>query len=130
MADINPDTSSTPSAIYLKDYRAPAFTVKSVELVFELDDDNTLVHSTLHMERNAAHGDNSAPLVLDGQELDLVSIILDGTRLEGSDYQLEEESLTIHQVFGQLIICQKNSFRLGSGRGFFDHIPVFRLSYK
>ena len=62
MADINPDTSTTPSAIYLKDYRPPAFNVKTVELVFELDDKTTLVHSTLQLERNADHGDNTAQL--------------------------------------------------------------------
>ncbi|MDH5443951.1 MAG: aminopeptidase N [Gammaproteobacteria bacterium] len=98
MADINPDTSTTPSAIYLKDYRPPAFKVNSVDLVFELDDDNTLVHSILQLERNAEHGDNSAPLVLDGQELELVSIAIDGESLAESAYVISNETLSIANV--------------------------------
>jgi len=98
MADINPDTSATPSAIYLKDYQVPACLVERVELVFELDDDDTLVHSLLKLKRNPACQDSHAALSLDGQELELVSIAIDGQALAATDYVLDKERLSIAKV--------------------------------
>lgn len=98
MADINPDTSATPSAIYLKDYNPPAFLMVSVELVFELDDDDTLVHSLLKLQRNPAFVDSNAALQLDGQELELVSIAIDGEVLPTSAYVIVKEKLSIADV--------------------------------
>ena len=98
MADINPDTSTTPSAIYLKDYLPPAFLLDSVDLVFELDDDNTLVHSHLKLTRNPDHADKQAALHLDGQELELVAITLNGVALEASAYRLDKEKLLISHL--------------------------------
>ena len=40
----------------------------------------------------------NGPLVLDGEKLELVSAALDGKQLEESDYDLDDTSLTIHEV--------------------------------
>ena len=98
MTDINPDTGTTPRAIYLKDYQPPAFLVETVDLVFELDDDNTLVHSVLKLQRNPAHADTTAALQLDGQQLELVSISLNTNKLDESLYRLDENRLIIETV--------------------------------
>ncbi len=98
MADINTDTSMTPRATYLKNYQPPAFLVESVEFVFELHEDDTLVHSLIKIKRNPASEDSRAALQLDGQDLELVSIAIDGQSLPDSTYTIETEKLLIADV--------------------------------
>ena len=81
-----------PQAIRLADYQPASFAIRNVELEFELFSDKTLVTSTLTIERTRA--DHSA-LVLDGQELTLLSVELDGLILDASDYQLTPDQLII-----------------------------------
>ncbi len=58
------------------DYKAPDFTVTSIDLSFDLSDDETRVVSTARYLRKTQ--DRKAPLVLDGEKLKLVSVALDG----------------------------------------------------
>ena len=62
------------------DYRPPAFLIDRVELEFDLDPDATWVVSTLAFRRNpkAVAEDATAPLVLDGEQQEDVSVTLDG----------------------------------------------------
>ena len=64
------------SVIHRADYRPPAFWIRHVDLVFDLDPASTLVASTMRIERNrtVAHG----PLRLHGQELTLLRVLVDG----------------------------------------------------
>ena len=86
-----------PKAIYLKDYRQPDYWIETTDLTFELNDDATLVTSRLQLVRNAA-AEASAPLVLAGQELELLSVSIDGQPLNSDDYLADDEQLTIHKV--------------------------------
>jgi aminopeptidase N len=70
----------TPRTIHLKDYSPPAFLVTHVELDVDIREDHALVRAKLQVRRN--HG--SGPLVLDGDELELVSVSLDGKPAEHS----------------------------------------------
>ena len=72
-----------PKTIYLKDYAPPAFRVEAVELDIDIREDHALVRAKLELRRNAP-----GPLVLDGDELELVSISV-------KDYELTPEKLTI-----------------------------------
>src|SRR4051812_6807204 len=72
-----------PKTIHLKDYSPPAFRVETVELDIDIRDDHALVRAKLELRRNAP-----GPLVLDGDELELVSISV-------KDYELTPEKLTI-----------------------------------
>ncbi|WP_373500546.1 aminopeptidase N [Desulfococcus sp.] len=90
----------TPQANYLKDYRPPAFLVDTVDLVFELKETDTTVTSTLALRRNppdAASPDapEKAPLVLDGRDMELVSVRMDGNALPPGGYQLDADTLTV-----------------------------------
>jgi len=101
MGDIGKDGASapaTPGATYLKDYTPPAYLVETAELDFELDPQTTHVRSRLRIHRNPAAPQGAAPLVLDGQDLELISLELDGHALQGGDYTVGEESLTIETV--------------------------------
>ncbi|WP_432719935.1 aminopeptidase N [Jeongeupia wiesaeckerbachi] len=81
-------------AIRRLDYTAPAYLIDRVDLSFELDDTATRVTSRLVLQRNAGTPAD-APLVLDGEALELEAIKLDGTPLTAADYTLSETALTI-----------------------------------
>ena len=70
-----------PNAIYLKDYQQPGYWIEQTDLTFELQAEYTLVTANLHVVRNAqVDGDGS--LRLDGQQLELISVAVDGLALE------------------------------------------------
>ncbi|MBL9102441.1 MAG: aminopeptidase N [Myxococcales bacterium] len=71
--------TASPSPIFRKDYRPPHFLVDRVDLRFELGESATLVHATLEVRR-APGAPQGAPLVLDGESLQLVAIAVDGKK--------------------------------------------------
>ena len=87
--------SEQPKTVYLKDYRAPDYLIDETHLTFELFEDHTLVHAQLVMRRNPAAGAGLPPLVLDGQQLELLELKLDDRLLGAADYRLDERSLTL-----------------------------------
>ena len=89
---------SDPKTIRLADYRAPAYLVDSVDLRFELGETGTDVQATLQLRRNPAAGAGPAPLVLDGQQLELLALALDGVPLPATRYQLDDAQLTVTDV--------------------------------
>ncbi|MDD2056120.1 aminopeptidase N [Pseudomonas sp. GD03860] len=84
-----------PQVIYLKDYQAPEYLIDETHLTFELFEDHSLVHAQLVMRRNPARGPGLPPLVLDGQQLELLSVALDDQALSAGDYQLDDSHLTL-----------------------------------
>ena len=87
-------SNKTPKTTYLKDYTPPAYRIPALDLRFELDEDFTLVHARLRVIRaEAAPG--GTPLVLDGRQLELLSLALDGMPLLAGDYRVEEDRLTL-----------------------------------
>ena len=90
-------TEVTPRPIYLKDYREPDFWIPKVALTFELGDEITRVQSVLTLERNA-NAAKDASLTLNGEQLKLVSVKIDGRALAATDYSLTEHSLTLKNL--------------------------------
>ena len=84
-----------PKMIYLKDYQAPEYLIDETHLTFELFEDHSLVHAQLVMRRNPERGPGLPPLVLDGQQLELLSVTLADQELSAGDYQLSENTLTL-----------------------------------
>ena len=82
-SDVNP-----PQPVRLAEYRPPAFLIDTVDLVFDLDASNTRVKSRLAIRRNPAAFDPTAPLQLDGEDLTLLSLALDGQPLGDNRDQL------------------------------------------
>lgn len=88
-----------PRTIYLKDYQAPAFLIDETQLRFELGEASTRVISRLQMRRNPLYADHaSVPLILDGQDMVLEKLMIDGRELSADEYQIEAESLTVHKL--------------------------------
>jgi aminopeptidase N len=82
--------------VRLSDYRSPDWLVKTVELDVSLDPAHTVVKAKLTLEPNPQAG-APAPLVLDGDELQLRSIKVDGETLAPDAYVTSPDGLTIPQ---------------------------------
>src|SRR5438309_9312049 len=80
-----------PKAIHLKDYSPPEFRIDSVDLDVDLRDDHARVRAKLQVRRNAGSG----PLVLDGEELQLISVSLEGKQPQ---YEVAAQKLTLRDV--------------------------------
>ena len=70
--------TDTPRPIYLKDYRPPEYLIPSVDLDIALAPHETRVRSRLKVRRNPKSGDGPAPLHLDGVQLHLDRLTIDG----------------------------------------------------
>ncbi len=87
-----PEAPPSPAhvAIRREDYRPPDWLVPDIGLDFDLELDRTRVCATLRVERN---GDHDRPLRLDGDEVKLLSVKVDGSdgkwRLEGTQLVVE-----------------------------------------
>ncbi len=79
------------TVIRREDYTAPAFWIRSVDLVFDLDPAKTIVASKLQIERNADAAPGQ-PLRLHGEGLTLLRCLADG------------ESVSFRHEDGQLLI--------------------------
>jgi aminopeptidase N len=90
-----------PVAVHLKDYRAPDYKVSEIALDFVLDPKATRVAARLRIARNGA---GAAPLVLNGEQLKLISVAIDGQALKPDEYRLEPELLVIPEVPQRFIL--------------------------
>jgi aminopeptidase N len=88
------DAPTTP--IRLDDYRPPAWRIAQVDLVFDLDAEATDVSARLELHPDPAQP--VAPLRLDGEELELLSIAVDDRALVPGDYTLDTGGITIHGI--------------------------------
>ncbi|MFG6138724.1 aminopeptidase N [Halomonas sp. B23F22_10] len=88
---------SEPQPIYLSDYRPPAYRVTHTELTFDLDPAATRVKARLHVERHPER-EAGEPLELDGEQLALKAIAIDGQPLGDDEYALTERGLRIERA--------------------------------
>ncbi len=78
---MNKPTDAAP-VIHLRDYRAPAWRVDRIDLVFDLDIDSSHVVSRLSLRR-----ERDEPVRLNGEGLELLSVRIDGRELDADEYQ-------------------------------------------
>lgn len=85
-----------PQVIYLKDYQQPDYWIESTDLQFELGEESTLVTARINFHLNKDKNHAALPaLILNGQDMVLVSVAIDGTELTADQYQLTDDSLTL-----------------------------------
>src|SRR5690606_17110812 len=80
------------------DYRPPAFLVDHVALEFDLDPARTRVRSRLSLRRNPDAAAEGASLVLNGEDLRLVDIRLDGEPLSPERWRLVPGGLVVDDL--------------------------------
>jgi aminopeptidase N len=85
--------TDTPQTIYRHDYTAPSFLVDTVELGFDLDPARTIVASRLTMTRNPASSERD--IVLNGENIELVALRMNGKTLGKRDYRIDANVLRI-----------------------------------
>ena len=86
------DPQQASPLIRLSDYRTPAWRVDTVELDFDLGIDTTEVSARLLLRRDPAQ---DSPLRLDGENLQLLSVTLDGRQLDAHEYRHADNLLEV-----------------------------------
>jgi aminopeptidase N len=92
------ENAAGPQVKRLADYAPPVFLIDTVDLDFDLRDGETKVTSVLKGRRNPASDDTSDVLELDGTELRLLSVALDGAAVPESGYRVEGDKLYLSGV--------------------------------
>jgi aminopeptidase N len=100
-------SDSKPKTVLRSDYRPTDYLIDEVDLHFDLGEQETIVTSRLSVRRRSDAPAGVLPLVLDGEELELLAIAVRERDAEGSDdlgqprrlaeseYRVEEDRLTI-----------------------------------
>ncbi len=96
--------AANPKTIYLKDYQVPDFEVEKVFLHFDLFEEKAKVRTVLHLNRHPKSKQKEAPLVLNGEQMQLSSIALDDQLLDSSAYQVDDTMLTVFAVPERFIL--------------------------
>jgi aminopeptidase N len=91
-----PEVSEASAAlIRLCDYRAPAWRVETIEMEVELGIDASEIATRLQLRRDRAQDE---PLRLDGENLQLLSLVLDGRPLPAGAYRYDGRVLEVDGV--------------------------------
>jgi aminopeptidase N len=87
------DAQGQPIAIRREDYSAPAYWIDTVDLTFDLDPAKTRVLNRMRLRRNPEAP--AEPLRLDGDELNLARVLVDG---QGASFRMEGDQLVIDNL--------------------------------
>lgn len=84
--------------IYRKEYQVPAFLVGELFLDFDLGEDDCVVQARSVFRKNPASSEVDNDIFLDGEELELLAILVDGKELLPQQYRLEKGGLCLLQM--------------------------------
>lgn len=88
----------SPQTTYLNDYTPPSFLIATVDIDIDIGEKDTIVSTLLAIARNPDATDPTAPLVLDGDELELLEVSIDGRKLDESGYECSPDQLIIENL--------------------------------
>ncbi len=95
------ESSATAVVHKREDYRASDWKIPAIVLNIDLFETATRVEATLHVESTSA---SSAPLILNGKDLILVSLEVDGKLLTPDDYTLTADTLILKGLAHQAVL--------------------------
>lgn len=93
-----------PQTTHLSDYQPSAWLVDNLYLTFELSDESTLVTTKTQFIRHQIDNEseqNQSELRLDGENLELLGIKLDGEILDNESYQVTDTQLILNKGHDQ-----------------------------
>ncbi|MFP7409501.1 aminopeptidase N [Aeromonas veronii] len=93
------DHSQAMTAKYRQDYQAPLYWIDTIDLDFQLQEPLTQVTAITRIRRN---GEHNAPLTLDGEQLTLKSVAIDGIPCD--HYEQGESSLTLFNLPAECVL--------------------------
>lgn len=92
---------SKDSARILADYRISDFSIVTTDLIFELSPMATRVSNTMKIKRQVQ---GASTLTLDGEQLALISVQLNGQAIDSTQYQVTDEHLVINVEQDEFIL--------------------------
>jgi aminopeptidase N len=87
----------TGKAVFRDKYTPYPWTLDHAALRFEIGDESTKVSSKLRIIRNELAAEAS-DIALDGQDMELLSLTMDGIKLEGKRFTVHPDRLIIHDA--------------------------------
>lgn len=85
-------TDTSPKTVYLKDYKAPDYKAKTIDLTFRLYETHTeVISKTAYVKNHAGKND----LILNGEDQILKSVSVNGQTLISDQYIVDDYFLTI-----------------------------------
>jgi aminopeptidase N len=88
---------TAPKPVYARDYRAPDYLISSAYLEVTLDAHATRVLARLEIEARDPTAATPPPLKLDGENMQLAAIRMDGASLPPDAYRADAKHLTLHR---------------------------------
>ena len=86
--------TAAPKTVYAKDYKKPEYLIDSVDMTFDLGMEKTAVTAQMQVRR-APETPAHTPMRLDGEELALKIVAVNGTPLTERDYALSGEGMIL-----------------------------------
>lgn len=87
-----------PKAIFLKDYKPSDFIIDSIELTVDIQDTFTIVRSILKIEKRKELKGKKLNLELNGEGMELLSLLFNGEIVSTDRYQVSQDKLVILNV--------------------------------
>ncbi|WP_444998058.1 aminopeptidase N [Aliikangiella sp. IMCC44359] len=93
-------SSPKPTVKFRKDYQPSQYLIKHTDLIFQLFDSHVLVTAEIDIESNPnrKNPQELTPLVLDGDELELLEIYVNGSNLDSTQYEIVDNGLIVKQT--------------------------------
>ncbi|MDD3370464.1 MAG: aminopeptidase N, partial [Alphaproteobacteria bacterium] len=113
--------------ILLADYNVPAFLVSQADLDVDIRKDLATISSKLKVRRNPKSAEKTAPLFLNGEELSLISVAVNGRALKKSEYKLTPHGLTVPSMPDKAsveIVCAHDPYKNTALSGFYASGPM------
>jgi aminopeptidase N len=95
------------TSVHLEDYTPPPYFIDNTRLTFELGEKATIVSAELDLRRNPAVSGRVDALTLDGEELELLSVAINGAPVASNRYHLAKNSLTIDAPPAQFTLATR-----------------------
>lgn len=86
--------AAAPQEIFLKDYQEPCHWIETVELDFDLAPGETTIKAKIAVRRHA-DASQDTPLVLNGEDINLISVMIDGVAVPAGQYEVSTIHLTL-----------------------------------
>ena len=83
---------------YLKDYRPPAYWIDSINLQFDLHEEEVFLTSFMKIRRNQEQAGEHTPLILDCKEPDILSVVAGDMVLLPGEYEVGKEYFKLNRV--------------------------------
>ena len=90
--------------IYRKDYQVPAFLISELYLDFLLGENDCVVKAKSIFRKNSDAIESSNEIFLNGENLELLSVVVDGNELQSDQYRLEKEGMILLQVPDEFVL--------------------------